>query len=134
MLSFFRLFFKRKRLSTNELGILGEKIARKFLEKQGYKFVTKNWRVKSGELDLIMREGELFVFVEVKTRYEVENIEEMLFANITPNKLHRLQQLSSQYMIQHFGRISTYDYRIDAVGVSINQENLKPQVFHRKCL
>ncbi len=50
------------------LGKKGEKIARLFLEKQGYKIIVVNFRTKSGEIDLIAKDGETLVFVEVKTR------------------------------------------------------------------
>lgn len=50
------------------LGAAGERLARHHLEQQGYTFVAANWRYPGGELDLIMREGVVLVFVEVKTR------------------------------------------------------------------
>lgn len=51
-----------------ERGTLGEVAARKFLEEQGLKFLTANFASKRGEIDLICRDGECLVFVEVKTR------------------------------------------------------------------
>ena len=50
------------------LGTAGEQLARRQLEQQGYELVTSNWRYPGGELDLIMRDGDVLVFVEVKTR------------------------------------------------------------------
>jgi putative endonuclease len=49
-------------------GTLGENAAREFLEKKGLKFLTANFAGKRGEIDLIFRDGECLVFVEVKTR------------------------------------------------------------------
>lgn len=43
-------------------------MAREYLEKQGYKFVTANWKCKGGEVDLVMRDKDWLVFVEVRTR------------------------------------------------------------------
>ena len=51
-----------------ERGDLGERAARKFLEKQGLKFLTANFACPGGELDLVFRDGDSLVFVEVKTR------------------------------------------------------------------
>lgn len=51
-----------------ERGSLGEDAARDFLKKQGLKFLTANFSCKEGEIDLIFRDGETLVFVEVKTR------------------------------------------------------------------
>jgi putative endonuclease len=49
-------------------GSLGEKAARDFLQDAGLKFLTANFSCKEGEIDLIFRDGESLVFVEVKTR------------------------------------------------------------------
>lgn len=50
------------------LGILGEKKAVKFLKGLGYKILEKNYKRATGEIDLIAKDGEYIVFVEVKTR------------------------------------------------------------------
>ena len=49
-------------------GRRGERLAERFLRRLGYKLVQRNYRVRGGEIDLIMRDGETLVFVEVKTR------------------------------------------------------------------
>jgi putative endonuclease len=50
------------------LGREGEKIAELYLQKKGYKLVQKNYRCSGGELDLIVLDRKVIVFVEVKTR------------------------------------------------------------------
>jgi putative endonuclease len=47
-------------------GRLGEDIAKKYLEKQGYKIISQNFRTKTGEIDLIAEKRGTLVFVEVK--------------------------------------------------------------------
>jgi len=49
-------------------GIFGERAAKKFLQKQGLKFLTANFRSERGEIDLIFRDDDCLAFVEVKTR------------------------------------------------------------------
>ncbi|MBU6402078.1 MAG: YraN family protein [Verrucomicrobia bacterium] len=49
-------------------GALGERAAKKYLQKQGLKFLTANFRSPRGEIDLVFRHGDCLVFVEVKTR------------------------------------------------------------------
>lgn len=51
-----------------EIGKIGERTARRYLETGGYTFVTANVRGRGGEIDLVMRHGGLTCFVEVKTR------------------------------------------------------------------
>jgi putative endonuclease len=50
------------------LGREGERIAERFLKKKGYKLVERNYRCAAGELDLIVLDRRVIVFVEVKTR------------------------------------------------------------------
>jgi len=57
------------RKPTTELGRRGEDLARTFLERRGYRFVSRNWYCRSGEIDLIMLDGEELAFIEVKTRH-----------------------------------------------------------------
>lgn len=51
-----------------EMGAKGEDIARRYLRKQGYKLLARNYRAGHKEIDLIMRDGDCLVFVEVKAR------------------------------------------------------------------
>jgi len=52
----------------NELGKIGEDLAEKHLQRIGYKILQRNWRFGHDELDIIARDGEWLVVVEVKTR------------------------------------------------------------------
>ena len=49
-------------------GELGERAAKKFLQRAGLKFLTANFRSERGEIDLIFRDGDCLCFIEVKTR------------------------------------------------------------------
>ncbi len=49
-------------------GSIGENKAAVFLQKKGYEIVARNYRYKHAEIDLIVRHGNVLVFVEVKTR------------------------------------------------------------------
>ena len=53
-------------------GELGERAARKHLKRQGLKFLTANFRTPRGEIDLVFRDSDCLVFVEVKTRSSEE--------------------------------------------------------------
>jgi putative endonuclease len=50
------------------LGSEGEALAVEFLRKKGYKIVKKNYRTPIGEIDIIAKDGDTIVFLEVKTR------------------------------------------------------------------
>ena len=59
---------KEKTLTNREFGTLGEKLAAAYLKRNGYKILKKNYKNKLGEIDIIARDGEEIVFVEVKSR------------------------------------------------------------------
>jgi putative endonuclease len=53
-------------------GEMGERAARKHLKRKGLKFLTANFRTPRGEIDLVFRDQECLVFIEVKTRSSEE--------------------------------------------------------------
>ena len=63
---------KRKGEENAELGRRGEDAAARFLYRRGYDIVERNWKCAAGEADIIARDGDAVVFVEVKTRSSVE--------------------------------------------------------------
>jgi putative endonuclease len=62
------LFAKSKKPEHLRRGELGERAAKQHLQKIGLKFLTANFRSDRGEIDLIFRDADCLVFVEVKTR------------------------------------------------------------------
>lgn len=51
-----------------ELGKFGEEIATNYLKQNGYEIIQRNFKAKQGEIDIIARQKEEIIFVEVKTR------------------------------------------------------------------
>ena len=58
----------RIRMQKKELGKKGEDLALRFLKKRGYRIIEQNYVCKMGEMDLIAKEKDTLVFIEVKTR------------------------------------------------------------------
>ena len=54
--------------TSKMVGILGEELAACFLAKAGYRILLKNYRSRLGEIDLVAKDRETLVFIEVKTR------------------------------------------------------------------
>jgi len=61
-------FGKKKRPIHLRRGETGERAAKKHLQRNGLKFLTANFRSDRGEIDLVFRDADCLVFVEVKTR------------------------------------------------------------------
>ncbi|RNM38150.1 YraN family protein [Eggerthella sinensis] len=55
-----------------DLGRRGEDAAARFLDRRGYEIVERNWTCAAGEADIVARDEETVVFVEVKTRSSCE--------------------------------------------------------------
>ena len=57
----------------NAKGKLGEDCAANFLEASGYKIVTRNFRIRSAEIDIIAQKDDVIIFVEVKARSDIRH-------------------------------------------------------------
>src|SRR5271156_2337924 len=77
-------------------GELGERSAKKYLQKQGLKFLTANFRSARGEIDLIFRDGDCLAFIEVKTRSS-ENWSRPAAA-VNSERRRRLSQCALDYL------------------------------------
>ena len=77
-------------------GIFGENAAKKYLQKQGLKFLTANFRSERGEIDLIFRDGDCLAFVEVKTRSSEDWVRPAAAVNL--ERRRRLSQCALDYL------------------------------------
>lgn len=59
-------------LNNRELGKLGECFADKYISQNGFLTLEKNYRTKLGEIDIIAKDGDYTVFIEVKTRKSIK--------------------------------------------------------------
>lgn len=99
--------------AKDDLGRRGEDLAAQFLTDAGYTVIDRNWRCARGEIDLVARDGDDTVFVEVKTRSSTAFGHP--FEAITPQKLARLRRLAGAWCEAHPSRHGAV--RIDAIAV-----------------
>lgn len=78
------------------LGRRGEDAAAHFLERRGYDIVARNWTCYAGEADIIARDDDAVVFVEVKTRRNCDK--GMPSEAVTPEKRERYERIALEYL------------------------------------
>jgi len=83
------------------LGSTGEAAAAAWYEARGYQIVDRNWRVRGGEIDLVVRSGRTIVFCEVKTR--TSDRFGIPAEAVTVSKQRRLRTLAAQWLAAHPG-------------------------------
>jgi len=126
-------------MDRQEVGKLGEKTAQKFLKKRGYRIRETGFRCRHGEIDIIARKKDYLVFVEVRTKTNLEfgTPEE----SITQAKKEKLIALALTYTSTHQNLPSLW--RIDVVAIELDDkgklkrieliENAVEQDFHFNC-
>jgi putative endonuclease len=101
------------RLREKSLGRYGEDVAARYLNDAGLEIIDRNWRGRSGEVDLVALDGTVLVVCEVKTRTNDEFGGPL--AAVTPTKLRRLRRLAAEWLADH--PIQVDGLRIDVVAV-----------------
>jgi len=111
---------------NRELGARGEALAAAYLEGLGYQLLDRNWRSgREGELDLVARDGEEIVAVEVKTRSGTTAGHPL--ESITARKAQRLRRLLLSWVRERHPRAP--GLRIDAVGI-VMRSGEDPRIHH----
>ena len=108
------MLFGKSRPAHLIKGETAEQQALVYLQQQGLQLVCSNFRCKQGELDLVMRDGDALVIVEVRFR-QSEQFGGAL-ASITPQKQARIVAATQHYVI--INRLSHLAIRFDVVALS----------------
>ncbi len=96
-------------------GLLGELVAKEYLVKRGYEFVDGNMRVGHLEIDLLMRKGDLMVYVEVKS--SKAGSWERIVGNLSGKKLRRVFQACVSHHERFYQELPM---RVDCVCVQFD--------------
>ncbi len=105
-------------MKRKDTGALGERLARDYLIKRGYRILETNYRCPHGEIDIIASDKDFLVFTEVRTKTNLEygSPEE----SITPAKKERIRATALQYQQSHNGLSPSW--RLDVVAVELNKK------------
>ncbi len=105
-----------------ELGQWGEEIALQEIRCLGYRDIIRNYRCDLGEVDIIARDGDTLVFIEIKTRKNTASV--IAKEAVTPRKKHQLSKVALCYMKSH--DCINAKARFDVVAVTIQRH--RPEV------
>jgi putative endonuclease len=101
------------RQAKDTVGAYGERVAVRYLLDQGMVLLDRNWRCSVGEIDAVLREGDVLVFAEVKTRRS-DRFGTPAEA-LVPTKVARLRRLATLWLAQ--SRLRPREVRFDVVSV-----------------
>lgn len=103
-----------------QTGQLGEQAAVHYLVSNGYQIITRNWRCRLGEIDIVAKMNNTLVFIEVRTKrtFSYGNAE----SSITPMKKRRMQRLAYAYLDATHDS-NNQNYRIDLLAIDLNGVN-----------
>ncbi len=105
------------------LGDRGERAAARFLRRQGLRVLLRGYRTRSGEIDLIARDGDTLVFVEVKARRQGVPAEA-----VTLEKQRRITLAALHFLRKH--RLLEVRSRFDVVAIVWPDDRRKPEIEH----
>ncbi len=101
------------------LGRMGENLAAAYLKKQGYEILDRNWRFQHAEIDIIAREENTLIFIEVKSRSDVYfGVPEDA---ISPRKMTLITDAATRYM-----ELMNHEWavRFDVISLIIKSEEV----------
>ncbi|MCG3176389.1 MAG: hypothetical protein MOGMAGMI_01338 [Candidatus Omnitrophica bacterium] len=99
---------------TVTLGAVGEGLAAHYLQARGYEILTRNYTCALGEIDLVARDGDCLVFVEVKTRRT--ELKGLPAEAVTPHKQRQVLRVARAYL-QGLRSAGEANCRFDVVSV-----------------
>ena len=100
----------------NKIGEIGEEIAVRYLKKEGYYIVERNYRNNFGEIDIVAAKDNYTIFVEVKSRSSENYIE--LAHSLYYKQIHRLRKAAIFYFAEKNIHLSSI--RFDLIALKIN--------------
>ena len=121
------MLFRRK-TETISTGRRGESLALEFLIGLRYAIVEKNYRKQYGEVDIIARDGDTLVFIEVKTRQTT--VFGTPFEAVDARKQRQISRIAQEYMQSH--RLGDEPARFDVIAVRLERDNQPATIDHMK--
>lgn len=117
--------FKHMKKNRRTIGSGYERLAGKYLETMGYEILEYNFRCRTGEIDIVAREGEYLVFCEVKYRCDGRKGDPL--EAVTPAKQRKISQTAMYYIAVN--RRTDVPCRFDVIGILGNKIQIIKNAF-----
>lgn len=109
-------------METRKVGNEKEEIACKYLEEKGYFIIKRNFFCRFGEIDIIAKQEQTLVFVEVKYRQKIQH--GMPEQAVTPVKRKRIIKTADYYRVR-YRVLEDVPCRFDIIAIAGAEENIK---------
>jgi len=109
---------------NQRIGKWGEETATNYLSQKGYELVARNARTPYGEIDIIVKQGDITIFVEVKTR--TSNKMGLPEEAITPRKREHMLAAADHYSAEH----EIDHWQIDVISIEGKPDTAEPKITH----
>ena len=107
---------------NQRIGKWGEDTAAEYLTQKGYELVARNIRTPYGEIDIIAKQGDIIIFVEVKTR--TSNKMGLPEESITPRKREHMLAAADHYAAEH----EIDHWQIDVIAIEGKPGSAEPKI------
>lgn len=108
-------------MNNKEVGDLGEGIAVEYIKKKGYILIQRNFRCKQGEVDIIAKDKDEYVFIEVKTRNSKRFGQPAEAVNCLKKK--HIYNVTRYFLYKY--KIENSSIRFDVVEILLNKDGYK---------
>jgi len=105
--------------NLRNVGVIGEDIAIKYLQENGYEILERNFRAKTGEIDIIACINDIIVFIEVKARNN--NRYGYPYEAVNYKKQQKIIKVAQNYIISR--GLNNYQCRFDIIEVFLNLQS-----------
>jgi len=112
--------------NKKHLGDWGEALARQYLERRGYQFISNNYKAQYAELDLIFRKGGQHIFIEVKTR--TKNTDSVRENTLSARQVKNLKKAICSYCLA--AKIRLESIRLDLIVILVDRATRRADLTH----
>lgn len=112
------------RVSTRSIGKEAEILVENYFKEKGYEVLAKNFKTKTGEIDLILKKNKILVFVEIKSEASFKGF--LPEEKVDLKKQERIKRTAEVFFFKNFQKLSKIEeIRFDVVVVNLERGEIR---------